>query len=88
MSDLIRVEGEKNLYREASSGAIVNKDNFGYSQYLSEKERRIQDKKDSIINPLRNNREKVRPKIVKEVANVVNIKDAINQLESGVKDID
>ena len=49
---------------------------------------RIQDKKDSIINPLRNNREKTRPKIVKEVANVVNIKDAINQLESEVKDID
>ena len=46
MSDLIRVEGETNLYREASSGAIVNKDNFGYSQYLSEKERRIQDKKE------------------------------------------
>ena len=46
MSDLIRVEGEKNLYREASSGAIVNKDNFGYSQYLSDKDRRIQDKKE------------------------------------------
>ena len=37
MSDLIRVEGEKNLYREASSGAIVNKDTQGYSQYLSER---------------------------------------------------
>tara|TARA_B100001109_G_C18793951_1_gene441513 strand:+ start:117 stop:320 length:204 start_codon:yes stop_codon:yes gene_type:complete len=46
MADLIRVEGEKNLYRDAKSGAIVNKDNFGYSQYLSEKERRIQDKKE------------------------------------------
>ena len=46
MSDLIRVEGEKNLYRDAKSGAIVNKDTFGYSQYLSEKERRIKDKKE------------------------------------------
>ena len=46
MSDLIRVEGEKNLYRDAKSGAIVNKDTFGYSQYLSERERRIKDKKE------------------------------------------
>ena len=46
MSDLIRVEGEKNLYREASSGAIVNNDTQGYSQYLSERERRIKDKKE------------------------------------------
>ena len=55
MADLIRVEGEKNLYRDAKSGAIVNKDNFGYSQYLSEKERRIQDKKEleDVKNELR-----------------------------------
>ena len=46
MSKLIRVEGEKNLYREASSGAIVNKDTQGYSQYLSEKQRRMNDKKE------------------------------------------
>ena len=45
MSDLIRVEGEKNLYRDAKSGAIVNKDTSGYSRYLSERERRIKDKK-------------------------------------------
>ena len=46
MSDLIRVEGEKNLYRDANSGALVNKDTQGYSQYLSEKKRRINDKKE------------------------------------------
>ena len=46
MDNLIRVEGEKNLYRDAKSGAIVNKDAFGYSQYLSERERRIKDKKE------------------------------------------
>ena len=34
------------MYREASSGAIVNKDTQGYSQYLSERERRIKDKKE------------------------------------------
>tara|TARA_B100000424_G_C22739250_1_gene400234 strand:+ start:493 stop:696 length:204 start_codon:yes stop_codon:yes gene_type:complete len=46
MSDLIRVENERNLYRDAKSGAIVNTDTFAYSQYISEKERRIQDKKE------------------------------------------
>ena len=46
MSDLIRVENERNLYRDAKSGAIVNKDAFGYSQYLSEKQRRMNDKKE------------------------------------------
>ena len=30
MSDLIRVENERNLYRDAKSGAIVNTDTFGY----------------------------------------------------------
>ena len=46
MSDLIRVENERNLYRDAKSGAIVNTDTLGYSQYISEKERRILEKKE------------------------------------------
>ena len=46
MSDLIRVENERNLYRDAKSGAIVNTDTFGYSQYISEKERRILEQKE------------------------------------------
>ena len=46
MSDLIRVENERNLYRDVKSGAIVNTDTFGYSQYISEKERRILEKKE------------------------------------------
>ena len=54
MSDLIRVENERNLYRDAKSGAIVNTDTFGYSQYDSEKERRILEKKelDDVKNEL------------------------------------
>ena len=30
---MIRVEGHKNLYRDEKSGAIVNTDSHGYSQY-------------------------------------------------------
>jgi len=34
---MIPVEGEKSLYRDEQSGAIVNYDTFGYSQYLKMK---------------------------------------------------
>lgn len=34
---MLPVEGEKNLYRDENSGAIVNCDTFGYSQYLKMK---------------------------------------------------
>ena len=30
---MIRVEGHKNLYRDENSGAIINTDSHGYSQY-------------------------------------------------------
>ena len=30
---MIRVEGHKNLYRDETSGAIINTDSHGYSQY-------------------------------------------------------
>jgi len=31
---MIPVEGEKNLFRDENSGAIVNCDTFAYSQYI------------------------------------------------------
>lgn len=34
---MIPVEGEKNLFRDEKSGAIVNCDTFGYSQYIKMK---------------------------------------------------
>jgi predicted enzyme involved in methoxymalonyl-ACP biosynthesis len=34
---MIPVEGEKSLYRDEKSGAIVNCDTFGYSQYIKMK---------------------------------------------------
>ena len=42
---------------------------------------KLQDKKDAIVNPLRSNIKKDTPKIIKELANVTNVKDAINQLD-------
>lgn len=31
---MIPVDGHKNLYRDENSGAIINCDSFGYSQYI------------------------------------------------------
>lgn len=31
---MIRVEGHKNLYRDEDSGAIINHDTNGYSEYI------------------------------------------------------
>ena len=36
---MIPVEGHKNLFRDEKTGAIVNMDNTGYSNYMSDKRR-------------------------------------------------
>ena len=38
--DLIPVEGHSNLFRDRNTGAIVNNDSSGYSQYKKMKQRR------------------------------------------------
>ena len=38
--DLIPVEGHSNLFRDRNTGAIINTDSFGYSQYKKMKQRR------------------------------------------------
>ena len=39
MSKMIPVEGHKNLYRDESTGAIINCDNGAYMNYLRDKKR-------------------------------------------------
>ena len=36
---MIPVEGHKNLFRDEKTGAIINMDTSGYSNYLSDKRR-------------------------------------------------
>tara|TARA_B100000424_G_scaffold120851_1_gene91375 strand:+ start:4122 stop:4325 length:204 start_codon:yes stop_codon:yes gene_type:complete len=36
---MIPVEGHKNLFRDEKTGAIVNRDSSGYSQYMLQKRR-------------------------------------------------
>ena len=37
---MIPVEGHKNLYRDEKSGAIINTDSLGYSQYKKNRNQR------------------------------------------------
>lgn len=41
---MIRVEGHKNLYRDEKSGAIINYDSNGYTQYKKMKSLRLSEK--------------------------------------------
>ena len=41
---MIPVEGHKNLFRDEKSGAIVNTDTFGYSEYKRESVRKMDEK--------------------------------------------
>ena len=43
---MIPVEGHKNLYRDENSGAIVNCDTIGYSQYVKMKSEKQKQKED------------------------------------------
>ena len=42
---MIPVEGHKNLYRDEKSGAIINTDSHGYSQYKKIKKIKINSKR-------------------------------------------
>ena len=43
---MIPVEGHKNLYRDEKSGAIINHDSQGYSQYKRLKEKKLIEKQE------------------------------------------
>ena len=41
---MIRVDGHKHLYRDEKSGAIINTDSHGYSQYKKSKNIKLSQK--------------------------------------------
>ena len=41
---MIRVEGNKNLFRDDKSGAIIDMDNRAYASYMSSKNRKLDEK--------------------------------------------
>jgi len=41
---MIRVEGQKNLFRDEKSGAIIDMDNRAYANYMANKNRKLDEK--------------------------------------------
>ena len=41
---MIPVEGHKNLFRDEKTGAIVNCDNTGYTDYMSQRRRQLDER--------------------------------------------
>lgn len=64
---MIPVEGEKNLYRDENSGAIVNCDTFGYSQYLK----------------MKNEKKKQREEIEQMKDDIAEIKNLLKEIING-----
>ena len=64
--DLIRVEGEKHLYRDRETGAIVNTDSSGYNQYVKMRKRRQTQKEE--LDTLKKDIEEIKS-LLKELTN-------------------
>ena len=43
---MIRVEGHTDLYRDEKTGAIINDDSSGYSDYMKAKEKKLLEKQE------------------------------------------
>jgi len=66
---MIPVEGEKNLFRDENSGAIVNCDTFAYSQYIR----------------MKNEKKKQREEIDKIKEDISEIKNLLREFINGSK---
>lgn len=63
---MIPVEGHKNLFRDEKTGAIVNCDTFGYSQYIKMKQDRKNQKEE--IDQIKSDIEEIKS-LLKEFLN-------------------
>jgi len=69
-----------NIKRVQQKALLQSYDTFD-AEYVPPHPGRLQDKKDAIVNPIRNGLQKDTSKIIKEVASVTNIKDAMKSLQ-------
>lgn len=66
---MIPVEGHKNLYRDEKSGAIINNDSAGYTQYMR----------------LKNEKKKQREEIDQIKTDITEIKSLLQEILNGSK---
>jgi len=62
---MIPVEGHKHLYRDEKSGAIINCDNLGYSQYKKAKKLKLSEREE--IDNIKKDIEEIKY-LLKEIA--------------------
>ena len=62
---MIPVEGHKNLYRDEKSGAIINTDSHGYSQYKKSKNLKLTQRQE--IDKMKNDIEEIKY-LLKQIA--------------------
>jgi hypothetical protein len=63
---MIPVEGHKNLFRDEKSGAIVNTDTIGYSQYIKIKSEKQKQKEE--IDQIKNDIDEIKT-LLRELIN-------------------
>ena len=64
--DLIPVEGHSNLFRDKNTGAIVNTDSSGYTQYKKLKQRRQTEREE--LDTLKKDIDEIKS-LLKEITN-------------------
>ena len=65
---MIPVKGHKNLYRDEDSGAIINHDNEGYSQYIQLKESKKSQKEE--LDRMKSDIEEIKT-LLKQITKIV-----------------
>ena len=63
---MIPVEGHKNLYRDEHSGAIINNDSLGYSQYMKMKSHKLSEREE--LDRMKSDIEEIKT-LLKEIVN-------------------
>jgi hypothetical protein len=63
---MIPVEGHKHLYRDENTGAIINNDSLGYSQYIKMKSRKNTEKEE--LDRMKSDIEEIKS-LLKEIIN-------------------
>ena len=63
---MIPVEGHKHLYRDENSGAIINNDSLGYSQYIKMKSQKRTEKEE--LDRMKSDIEEIKS-LLKEIIN-------------------
>ena len=64
--DLVPVQGHLNLFRDKETGAIVNTDTSGYSQYMNMKRRRKTEREE--LDTIKSDIEEIKS-LLREIAN-------------------